>query len=135
MAITRNYHPHFHLVVADGIFSPEGADLSFHEAVLTLNDVADTQDAFYRWIPMNYFSEAFLASLLLRPQDWKIESLDESNVLFSTQPNIDGKIDPQDPTCPLRPVLIDLDETMLAAFIGKNTFDQIKALMVKRYGK
>ncbi|MBS0654931.1 MAG: hypothetical protein JSR46_04065, partial [Verrucomicrobia bacterium] len=63
---------------------------------------------------MNHYSDALLASLLLRPQDGKIESLDESNVLFSVQPNSGGIIDAQDPSCPLKPVLIDLDETMPA---------------------
>ena len=38
-----NYHPHFHLVVADGIFNGEAA-LQFHEAFLTQDDIADTQD-------------------------------------------------------------------------------------------
>ncbi|MBS0656469.1 MAG: hypothetical protein JSR46_11885, partial [Verrucomicrobia bacterium] len=79
-----------------------------------VNSSKEVKEAFYNRIPMNYFADAFLASLLLRPQDGKIESLDQSNVLFSAQPNSDGKIDLQDPTCLLRPVLIDLDETMPA---------------------
>jgi hypothetical protein len=40
---TLNYHPHFHLVVADGIFSGEQT-LQFHEAFLTQDDIADTQN-------------------------------------------------------------------------------------------
>ncbi|HKZ00265.1 MAG TPA: transposase [Rhabdochlamydiaceae bacterium] len=39
-----NLHPHFHLIVADGIFSTEGETLLFHEAFLTPDDIADTQD-------------------------------------------------------------------------------------------
>lgn len=40
---TLNYHPHLHLVVADGIFSGE-TGLQFDEAILTPDDIADTQD-------------------------------------------------------------------------------------------
>jgi hypothetical protein len=41
-----NYHPHFHLIVADGIFNGEtGTEaLQFHEASLTQDDIADTQE-------------------------------------------------------------------------------------------
>ncbi|MFI5343992.1 MAG: transposase [Chlamydiales bacterium] len=42
---TLNLHPHFHLVVADGIFNTEGSDLQFQEAYLTPDDIADTQDS------------------------------------------------------------------------------------------
>ncbi len=38
---TLNYHPHFHLIVADGVFS-SGDGLQFHEATLTQDDIADT---------------------------------------------------------------------------------------------
>jgi len=41
---TLNLHPHFHLIVADGIFSTEEEDLLFHDAFLTPDDIADTQD-------------------------------------------------------------------------------------------
>lgn len=41
---TLNLHPHFHLIVTDGIFTMEGASLQFHEAALTQDDIADTQD-------------------------------------------------------------------------------------------
>jgi len=43
-----NVHPHFHILLADGIFSIEGEDLLFHEAILTPDDIADTQDAIQR---------------------------------------------------------------------------------------
>jgi len=49
---TLNFHPHFHLVVADGIFSGEKAN--FHEAFLTQDDIADTQDCIQKRV-LNYF--------------------------------------------------------------------------------
>ncbi len=39
-----NYHPHFHLIVADGVFSGKD-DLAFHEATLTQDDITDAQEA------------------------------------------------------------------------------------------
>jgi hypothetical protein len=39
-----NVHPHFHILVADGVFSTAGEEL-FHEALVTPDDIADTQDA------------------------------------------------------------------------------------------
>ena len=41
---TLNFHPHFHLIVADGVFESAGEALQFHEAFLTPDDIADTQD-------------------------------------------------------------------------------------------
>jgi hypothetical protein len=38
-------HPHFHILFADGVFSIDGEDLLFSEAILTPDDIADTQDA------------------------------------------------------------------------------------------
>ena len=43
-----NVHPHFHIIAADGIFCGDNADLKFYEAYLTLDDIADTQDAIQR---------------------------------------------------------------------------------------
>ncbi len=40
---TLNYHPHLHLIVADGIFGGE-TGLQFYEAILTPDDIVDTQD-------------------------------------------------------------------------------------------
>lgn len=40
---TLNYHPHFHMIVADGIFSGEES-LEFHETTLTQDDIIDTQE-------------------------------------------------------------------------------------------
>ncbi len=50
---TLNYHPHFHLIVADGIFSPEDG-LQFHEAALTQDDITDTQEAIQKRV-LKYF--------------------------------------------------------------------------------
>ncbi len=43
-----NVHPHFHILVADGIYSAVGEDLLFHEAILTPDDIADIQDCIQR---------------------------------------------------------------------------------------
>jgi hypothetical protein len=45
-----NHHPHFHIVVADGIFNNNGGMLQFHEAFLTQDDIADTQDCIQKRI-------------------------------------------------------------------------------------
>lgn len=50
---TLNYHPHFHLVVADGVFSDK-EDLQFYEAHLTQDDIADTQEAIQKRV-LGYF--------------------------------------------------------------------------------
>jgi len=42
-----NHHPHFHIIVADGLFNNEG-ELQFHEAFITQDDIADTQDCIQR---------------------------------------------------------------------------------------
>ncbi len=39
-----NLHPHFHIVVTDGVFETENGSFKFHEAFLTPDDSADTQD-------------------------------------------------------------------------------------------
>lgn len=44
---TLNYHPHFHLIVANGIFNGEES-LQFFDAILTQDDVIDTQDRIQR---------------------------------------------------------------------------------------
>lgn len=64
--------------------------------------------AFYNRIDTNAFLECFLTIMLLRPQDGKVTDLEASNVLFQ-------KMDPKDPDSKLRPILIDLDETLPAA--------------------
>lgn len=50
---TLNYHPHFHLVVADGVFSWENG-LHFHEAALTQDDIIDTQECIQKRV-LRYF--------------------------------------------------------------------------------
>jgi hypothetical protein len=40
-----NFHPHFHFIVADGVFEKSGETLVFHEAILTPDDISDTQQA------------------------------------------------------------------------------------------
>ena len=50
---TLNYHPHFHFVVADGVFSGEPG-LHFHEAMLTQDDIEDTQECIQRRV-LRYF--------------------------------------------------------------------------------
>ena len=42
---TLNVHPHFHFIVADGVFEKNEKSFHFHEAFLTQNDIADAQDA------------------------------------------------------------------------------------------
>lgn len=41
---TLNLHPHFHIVVTDGVFETENGSFKFHEAFLTPDESADTQD-------------------------------------------------------------------------------------------
>ncbi len=50
---TLNYHPHFHLIFGDGIFSNQEG-LQFHEATLTLDDIMDTQEAIQKRV-LSYF--------------------------------------------------------------------------------
>jgi hypothetical protein len=50
---TLNYHPHFHLIVADGIFSNEDS-LKFYEAMLTQDDITDTQESIQKRV-LAYF--------------------------------------------------------------------------------
>lgn len=47
---TLNLHPHFHLVVADGLFEMKDDSFQFHEAFLTADDIADTQDKIHQCI-------------------------------------------------------------------------------------
>ncbi|HEV8051076.1 MAG TPA: hypothetical protein VGP47_01170 [Parachlamydiaceae bacterium] len=82
---------------------------------LDLLKPSESRDKFYSRIDMPSYIEAFLAVILLRPQDGKVIDLAESNILFQALPNKEGMTDPLDPTCKLRPVIIDLDETMPAA--------------------
>ena len=40
---TLNVHPHFHLIVPDGVFCEEGEELEFHESIITQEDIKDVQ--------------------------------------------------------------------------------------------
>ena len=52
---TLNYHPHFHLVVADGVFNGTSTTaLQFNEAFLRPDDIADTQDSIQKRV-LGYF--------------------------------------------------------------------------------
>ena len=53
---TLNYHPHFHLIVADGLFSTDSDDILFHPASLTQDDIADTEDCIRKRV-MRYFGK------------------------------------------------------------------------------
>lgn len=44
--VTLNLHPHFHIIVADGVFETGNETFKFHETFLTPDDIADTQDLF-----------------------------------------------------------------------------------------
>ena len=50
---TLNYHPHFHIIAADGIFC-DSDDLQFHEALLTQDDITDTQERIQKRV-LRYF--------------------------------------------------------------------------------
>lgn len=72
-------------------------------------------EEFFQRIDMKGFVDAFLLTLLIRPQDGRIDDLANSNVLFQAIDKGDERADPLDPSVKLRPVLIDLDETMPAS--------------------
>jgi len=51
---TLNIHPHFHLVVPDGIFSHDGDSLLFHESFLAPDDIVDIQESIRKRV-LRYF--------------------------------------------------------------------------------
>jgi hypothetical protein len=90
---TLNLHPHFHLVVADGIFSSNESELHFHEAFLTLDDIADTQDCIQKqvlklfgrrgWFDeetiekmLSYENSGFSLDAKVRVESWDREGLE-----------------------------------------------------------
>lgn len=105
---------------------------------------SEAREEFYKRIDMGSYIQAFIATILLRPQDGKISDLGESNVLFQAMPFVMTKengetetiVDPLNPLCPLCPIIIDLDETMPPAndysqnpdFIGKGQAENIHAV-------
>lgn len=56
---TLNYHPHFHLIFADGIFTSRKDGIQFHEATLTQDDVIDTQEAIQKWVLRYFWKRSF----------------------------------------------------------------------------
>ena len=57
---TLNVHPHFHLVVTDGIFEAENGTLKFYPAVLTLDDIADTQEQIRRKVLLHFANKGWI---------------------------------------------------------------------------
>ena len=57
---TLNYHPHFHIILADGLFSSDQG-LQFHESSLTQDDIQDTQEQIQKRV-LRYFSRRGLFS-------------------------------------------------------------------------
>ena len=51
---TLNYHPHFHIIAADGLFNADSNGLLFHEIALTPDDIADTEDSIRKRV-LRYF--------------------------------------------------------------------------------
>lgn len=84
------------------------------EIPLNLLEESEAREEFYSRIDMPSFIYAFIATILLRPQDGKVDDLGESNVLFQAIANEEGVIDPLNSSCKLRPIIIDLDDTMPA---------------------
>lgn len=70
---------------------------------------------FFDRVDMKGFIDAFLLTMLIRPQDGRIDDLANSNVLFQAIDTNEERADPLNPSVKLRPVLIDLDETMPAS--------------------
>lgn len=51
---TLNYHPHFHIILADGIFTTNNNDLIFHEVILTPDDITDAEESIRKRV-LRYF--------------------------------------------------------------------------------
>ena len=88
-----NYHPHFHIVVADGVFNLQNGALQFHGAFLTQDDIEDTQDCIQRrvlkffgkqgWFDkesiekmMTYENSGFSLDAKVQIQSWDREGLE-----------------------------------------------------------
>lgn len=66
---TLNLHPHFHLVVADGVFITQEETLLFYEAFLTPDDIADIENCIRNRVlryfqRFGYFDKNELATML-----------------------------------------------------------------------
>lgn len=55
---SRDCHPHFHLIVADGVFNGE-AGLEFHKACLTQDDITDTQESIQKRVLKYFYKQGF----------------------------------------------------------------------------
>jgi hypothetical protein len=52
---TLNFHPHFHFIVTDGVFEKNGEAFTFHQAILTPDDIVDVQEAIEKSV-MRFFN-------------------------------------------------------------------------------
>jgi len=90
---TLNLHPHFHFIVADGVFEMKEGFFSFHGAFLTPDDIADTQDSIRqrvlklfarrKWIQkdevekmLDYENSGFSLDAKVKIESWDREGLD-----------------------------------------------------------
>ena len=51
---THNLHPHFHIIVADGIFTKDKDSILFHKTFLTQDDILDTEECIRKRV-LRYF--------------------------------------------------------------------------------
>ena len=88
-----NYHPHFHVIAADGVFSGKDG-LQFHEAFLTHDDIEDTQDGIQKRVlnlfcrrglfdkesvekMLSYDNSGFSLDAKIRIESWDKEGLEQ----------------------------------------------------------
>lgn len=76
-----------------------------HSKGLSLDAVSPAREAFLQRVDFDGFVDAFGVTILVAPQDGKASDLSESNFLFK-------KMKPKEVASPLRPVAIDLNETL-----------------------
>ena len=89
---TLNYHPHFHLIVADGIFNADET-LQFHEAFLTEGDIVQTQNCIQKRVlglfrkrgyfdketvqtMLSYENSGFSLDAKVKIESWDIDGLE-----------------------------------------------------------
>lgn len=97
---------------------------------LNILNPSENREHFYKRIDMPSYIECFLATMLIRPSDGKITDLEDSNVLFEALPNDSQVCDPMNPSCRLRPVMIDLDESLPSknGLVEKEGVDGVHAM-------
>ncbi len=98
---TLNYHPHFHILFADGIFSGEGG-LQFYEAALTQDDVVDAQERIQKRVlayfhrrkffdkdemikMLSYETSGFSLDAKVKIESWDIDGL-ETLIRYCARP-------------------------------------------------